>query len=138
MNPRKSIVLDPANLKGSFNTKNFYYENGLKTISEGALAVILNFSGIHRNLELDKPKAIHVPDWGSKMCLIEFFLSQLKSLGNLAVQEYGKNFPGSREPILVLVQLNEMFSDEVENLLTNNRYYGYKGVVTFKTVREIL
>lgn len=137
MNPHRSMVLDPSNLQGDFNTKNFYYENGLKTISEGTLAVILNFSGVQRKLELKKPKSIYTPDWGSQMCMIEFFLNQLKSLGNLALQEYGKNYSGSREPILVLVQLNEIFADEVENILTNERYFGYKGVVTFKTVREL-
>lgn len=134
-NPQKDIILDPKNLQKKYNTAKFYYEVGLKTISEGAVGVIINFSAVQSKLNLEKPKALHIPNWEVEMTLVEFFLNQLKSLGDHAVKEYGKNFSGSREPILVLIQLNEMQADVIESFLTKNRYFGYKGVVTFKTVK---
>lgn len=136
-NPDWNMILDPANLSGEYNTSKFYYENGLKTISEGTVAVILNFSPIQSKLCLKKPKPLHMPDWGPNISILEFFLNQIKSLGEFAVREYGKNYTGSRDPILVLVQLNEIYAEEIENYLTYKKYFGYKGVVNFKTVKLI-
>jgi hypothetical protein len=115
--------------------KREWRENGLKLISEGKLAVILNFSGFKEDMNLKGPRALNEPNWPWKISLLEFYLYRLKGLSRLAIKNYGKNFSKSREPIFVFIQANEKEIDAIDNYMVKHDYFGYKGIICFSTVR---
>jgi len=61
-------------------------------------------------------------------------LTRLKGLGRLSVEKFGKNYSKDREPIFVVICVNELDLDVVEEELLKNEYYGYKGILCFGCV----
>jgi hypothetical protein len=114
--------------------KREWRENGLKLISEGKLAVMLNFSGFKEELNMGNKRALYKPKWDMDITLLEFYLHRFKGLSRLAVKNYGKNYQKSREPILVFIQTNETQIDAIDNYMLKHDYFGYQGIICFSTV----
>lgn len=115
--------------------KKEFINKGLKVISEGKLAVMINFSGFKEDLGLDSNRAIYTPAWSQNITLVEFYLHRLKGISRLAVNRYGKNYSKQREPILVFIQTNETQIDTLDNHMLKYDYFGYQGIICFSTVR---
>jgi hypothetical protein len=63
------------------------------------------------------------------MNTIQILLTKLKTIGDKAVKKYGKNYQGTREPIMILVLANEYEIEKIEKHLVSCQYYDYKGVI---------
>jgi len=109
---------------------------GFQFISEGKLAVILDFSTFDYRLGLDKLKMKHKPEWPAQVSIIQYYLQKLKSMGKAAVGRCGRNFLTERDPILVLVQCNEYNLEEVDDYFVQNKYFGYQGLICFPIVTQ--
>lgn len=109
--------------------KQQYYEEGLESISRGEVCAVINSSGISNSELVAKPKVMHEFDWKLDISLLEVYLRKLKILGDHAIQKYGRNFKGPREPIMVLLMANEYEIGNLENFLITNRYFNYSGVI---------
>ena len=109
-------------------------EDGLKLISEGKLAVIIDFSTFDQDLNLDVLKLKHRPKWALDLTILEYYLIRIKSIGRYATQKFGMNHDQGRDPILVLLQCNDMNMEEIDDFLVNKRYFGYQGLICFTTV----
>lgn len=110
-------------------------DKGLRMISEGKVCVILNGSGLSEHMKLKKPKISHYPGWPLECSVIEYFLKKLRGIGQCAVKTYGKNFSGNREPIMVLLMVNEYEIDDIENFLVGEKYFGYTGIICLSQVK---
>ena len=110
-------------------------EDGLKLISEGKLAVILDFSTFDEELCLDTLKLKHKPKWSLDLTILEYYLIRIKSIGRYATQKFGVNHDQGRDPILVLLQCNDMNMEEIDDFLVTKRYFGYQGLICFTTVK---
>ena len=109
---------------------------GLKAISEGKLAIILDFSPLDQKLQLETLKIKHKPKWPLDVSFVQYCLQKIKSLGKHAVSVYGKNYETERDPILVLIQCNDYNLEEIDEYLVKNRYFGYQGLICFPIVRR--
>ena len=132
-NPNENHILDFSSDVDELK-KREWRENGLRLISEGKLAIMLNFSGFKEELGLEQVRALHKPQWSLDITLVEFFLHRFKGLSRLAVKNYGKNYPTQREPILVFIQASETQIDAIDNYMLKHDYFGYQGIVCFSTV----
>jgi hypothetical protein len=101
-NPSQNHVLDFSSDLDEIAKKN-YRLAGLKLISEGKIAVMLNFSGFKEELGLNTTRALYKPGWALDINLLEYFLHRFKGLSRLAVKCFGKNYQNPREPILVFI-----------------------------------
>ena len=106
------------------------------SISEGKLAIILNFSGLNEQLKYLKTKALVSPSWPLDIAYLEFYIKKLKSLGQYAVKKFGKNYDKKREPILLFIQCNERDIDNIDKFLVAREYFNYQGIICFATVRK--
>jgi hypothetical protein len=119
-----------------FNLKNDMIENSLKKISEGKMSVVIDASDPKIIYNLAEPKILKKFGKIRPINSLEYILSKLKSLGELALKKYGKNFEDSRDPIMPVVICSSAEIEEVEHDLFKNRYYGYKGMLCITVVRK--
>lgn len=112
-------------------------EQSLRLISQGKMCTVIDATCPLQLMEEKEPVSTKKFDLGLplKFTILEFFLKRLKDLGNLAVEKFGRNFQGKREPILVIICVSEGDVDEVDEVLERENYYGYEGVLCFCTVR---
>lgn len=106
-----------------------YYEEGLESIARGELGVIINSAGISASDSVSKPKVMHYPKWKLECSLLEYVLKKLKTIGDYAINKFGRNFKGPREPIMVLLMANEYEIGNLEDFLITNRYFNYSGII---------
>lgn len=90
-NPSENNILDFTSDVDELK-KREWRENGLKLISEGKLAVMINFSGFKEDLQIEGARALHKPKWSMDITMLEFYLHRLKGFSRLAVKNYGKNY----------------------------------------------
>ena len=101
-NPDKSSVIDVSTEIPEADKKALR-DQGLRLISEGKLAVMINFSGSKSDLRLQEARPTIRPNWPLDMSLLEFYLHKLKGLSRLAIKSFGKNYEKQREAILVFL-----------------------------------
>lgn len=109
-------------------------EMGLKMIADGKVSVVINGAGLAEKMNLPSPRLCHSPAWPLECSVIEFFLKKLKGLGQTAVKIHGKGYAGNREPIMVLLMINEYEIDIIESFLVGEKYFGYTGIICLSQV----
>lgn len=111
-----------------------YKDIGMKAIADGKVCVIINGAGLAEKMKLTHPKICYYPGWPLECSVIEYFLKRLKGIGQCALKKYEKGYEGNREPIMVLLMINEYEIDEIENFLVGERYFGYTGIICLSQV----
>lgn len=109
-------------------------EKGMKMIADGKVSVVINGAGLAERMNLTSPRLCHAPAWPLECSVIEFFLKKLKGLGQTAVKLHGKGYAGNREPIMVLLMINEYEIDIIESFLVGEKYFGYTGIICLSQV----
>lgn len=118
------------------NFVNSMVDKGLKIIAEGKVCVIIDATEPALNLNLNQTKILKKLNLPVKHNFLEFVLKRLKSLGNFAIEKYGKLYKSRRDAIMPIIVSNHMDIEAVENELIKNNYFGYKGLICFSVVRK--
>ena len=120
------------------NDKKKFLEVGLKAIAHGKTAIIIDASdpGLHLKLN-GVPQLLKRIPTERPIHMLELMLNRLKDLGNHAMDQFGEGYDATRrDPILVVLCVNEMDIGIIEDELVQLNYYGYKGILCFTIVSD--
>ena len=113
--------------------KNELIEEGLKVISEGRVSAFIDFSQVNHEFQSD-PLALVKPFDEEPMTLLEYTIRKIRGVAKSAVDLYGKNYPGTRDAIILHLMFNEKDFDRIYYFLKKKRHFDYKGVTCIPTV----
>lgn len=109
--------------------KSSFFENGLKSISEGKVACIL-FAG--DALSDQTPKGTTKPGLPSGSAMFETLAKRLCSIEKMALVKYSKHYPGERDAIPLLIMTSEINHNEIKDYFIVNKYFGLRTVIFFQ------
>ena len=107
---------------------------GIEAVSQGKLGIVLDFSGVHQSHKGENCKALIDSLFPVKMSYLEYMLRKIKSVGDQCTKKSTKINDTGRDPIMVFVQTNELFSKAIIDALVENSYFGYRGIIVCQTV----
>lgn len=98
------------------------------------MIIASDFIRIGNDIETIATKKLNIP---SKKNLLRIWIEKVKYLGAKALEEFGKHYPGNRNPIPIYIMTSEKENDQVYDAMENANFFGYSTSYVFPQVNLI-